>query len=162
MLSRSTNKEDCIRWTKDSPALYQKLLLDWRFKLHTRSFHGNVGKRTFYYLFMIKSHWICHIQGNLNFLPYTSKFFSSDVLIHGNDINECLNLSGSCFWDIVSILSLLKITQLPLFFKYLTNYLEEQHSCSEFTIKLIKVSLMSFFIKNCSILLQNLSFSFKY
>ncbi|KAL7052851.1 hypothetical protein ACKWTF_005035 [Chironomus riparius] len=69
-------------------------------------------------------------------------FFGSDDLIYGNDINECLNTSrnslGSCFWDIASILSLLKIIQLPLFFKYLTNYLEDQHKRSEFTIKIIK------------------------
>ncbi|XP_070501527.1 potassium/sodium hyperpolarization-activated cyclic nucleotide-gated channel 4-like [Chironomus tepperi] len=72
-------------------------------------------------------------------------FFSADDLIYGNDIHECFdtskNSSGSCFWDIVSILSLLKIVQLPLFFKYLTNYLEDQHKRSGFTIKIIKMTV---------------------
>lgn len=63
-------------------------------------------------------------------------------LIKG-ELSYCVNddhlmASPQCLWDFVVILSLLKFLQLPLFFKYLINYLEH-HNRSNYLIKIVRV-----------------------
>lgn len=58
------------------------------------------------------------------------------------DLYHCVNdgrwSSFPCYWDALVILSLLKFLQMPLFFKYLTKFLQH-HSRSSYFIKFVRV-----------------------
>ena len=65
------------------------------------------------------------------------------------DLSYCVNDRSftACFWDFIVLLSLLKLLQIPLFFKYLVNYLRE-HNRSGYFIKIVRVRLSRLLIFN--------------
>lgn len=84
---------------------------------------------------------------NVNHTTLVSTLISRQPDDNGSDmkgyhVNQCTRTdedSIKCYWDLIAILSLLKFLQLPLFFQYLVDYLQQRNKSDSF-IKFIRVS----------------------